>query len=241
MGNTSVVGVNTCAIPGTHNTDGSWTLSQSDLSGLTLHAGDDDNARLTHTVTPITNDAGNVATSAAQTISLTVNPVAETPTLTAAAAAASVNEDGTVGLTITATAAESDADATTTVTITGVPTNASLNHGTHNTDGSWTLSQSDLSGLTLHAGDDDTASLTLTVTASTSDAGNLATSAAQTISLTVNPLAETPTLTAAAAAASVTEDGTVGLNITATAAESDADATTTVTNPKSTPLNSSHT
>src|SRR5260370_1234283 len=160
-----------------------------------MYAGDDDTASLTLTVTASTSDAGNLATSAAQTISLTVNPVAETPTLTAAAAAASVNEDGTVGLTITATAAESDADATTTVTITGVPTNASLNHGTHNTDGNWTLSQSDLSGLTLHAGDDDTASLTLTVTASTNDAGNVATSAAQTISLTVNPVAETPTLT----------------------------------------------
>src|SRR5260370_40966665 len=67
---------------------------------------------------------------------LPVTPLAEPPTLTAAAAAASVTEDGTVGLNITATAAESDADATTTVTITGVPTNASLNHGTHNTDGS---------------------------------------------------------------------------------------------------------
>ena len=81
------------------------------------------------------------------------------------------------------------------LTISGLGT-ATLSAGHDNGDGSWTLQQGDLVGLTLHAGDDDTASLHLTVTASTSDNGSTpATSAAQTIDLTVNPVAETPTLT----------------------------------------------
>src|SRR5207253_3196408 len=105
----------------------------------TLHTADDDTASITLTVTASTNDGGDVATSDPQTISLTVNPVAETPTLVAAAAADNVNEDGTIALNISATPAESDADAVTTVTITGVPAGATLNHGTLNGDGSYTL------------------------------------------------------------------------------------------------------
>src|SRR5260370_629275 len=194
------------------------TLFRS-LSGLTLHAGDDDTASLTLTVTASTSDAGNLATSAAQTISLTVNPLAETPTLTAAAAAASVterSEDHTSEL-------QSHLNLVSRLLLdknnTDLPTTVSHNNGPTNAVGTVFFfkdtATTEIYTLSLH----DALPISLTVTASTSDAGNLATSAAQTISLTVNPLAETPTLTAAAAAASVTEDGTVGLNITATAAE----------------------
>ena len=70
----------------------------------------------------------------------------------------------------------------------------------------------------------DTASLHLTVTASTSEGTSSAASAAQTINLTVNPVAEAPVLMASAAATSVNEDSNVALNITATPAENDADA-----------------
>src|SRR5260370_21233048 len=86
-----------------------------------------------------------------------------------------------------------------------------------------------LSGLTLHAGDDDTASLTLTVTASTSDAGNLATSAAQTISLTVNPLAETPTPDAHTSELQSHLNLACRLLLDNTTADSAPDATPTVT------------
>ena len=152
--------------------------------------------------------------------------------LTASATATSVNEDGgTVGLNITATPAENDADATTSVTISGLGT-ATLTDAAGDTfsGNTVTLTQAQLNGLTLHAADDDTASLHLTVTASTSEGTSSAASAAQTINLTVNPVAEAPVLMASATATSVNEDGgTVGLNITATPAENDADATTSVT------------
>jgi large repetitive protein len=171
------------------------------LSGLTLHAADDDTATLHLTVTAGTNDAGNLATSAPQTINLTVNPVAEAPGLTATAAAASVNEDSTVALNIAVAPAESDADATTSVTISGLGTATLTNAagGTFSGD-TVTFTQAQLNagalnGLTLHAADDDTASLHLTVTASTNDAGSLVPSAPLTINLTVNPVADAPTLT----------------------------------------------
>src|SRR5438270_748363 len=95
------------------------------------------------------------AASEAQTIDLTVNPVAETPVLTASAAA-SGHEDTTVALTITAPDPQRDAEAALFPYTTLFRSSASLNHGTLNVDGSYTLNNStDLVGLTLHAGDND--------------------------------------------------------------------------------------
>jgi large repetitive protein len=207
---------------------GSYTLSQADLVGLTLTAPDDDTKQITFTVTAHASEGGIDAASASQQINLTVNPVAEAPTLTASAAATSVAEGGTVGLNIAVTP-EVDADATTSVTISGLGT-ATLTDAAGDTfsGNTVTLTQAQLNGLTLHAADDDTASLHLTVTASTQEGGSSASSAAQQINLTVNPVAEAPTLTASAAATSVAEGGTV-LQINAALGETDNDAILTVT------------
>ena len=213
---------------------GNYKLSQADLVGLTLSAPDNDTKQISFTVTAHASEGGIDAASSTQQVTLAVNPVAEAPVLTATAAAASVNEDSTVALNIAVAPAESDADATTSVTISGLGTATLTNAagGTFSGD-TVTFTQAQLNagalnGLTLHAADDDTASLHLTVTASTNDAGSIAPSAPQTINLTVNPVADAPVLTATAAAASVNEDSTVALNINVTA-ESDADATTSVT------------
>jgi hypothetical protein len=178
-------------------------LNAGALNGLTLHAADDDTASLHLTVTASTNDAGSIATSAPQTINLTVNPVAETPALTASAAAASVNEDSTVALNINVTPVSEpgDNDTFTSVTISGLGT-ATLNHGAVNLDGSVTLQLSDLAGLTLHAADDDTSQIHLTVTATTFDGTRSIATSAQAINLAVNPVPDvnfiTPVLTASA-------------------------------------------
>src|SRR5260370_4514643 len=89
-----------------------------------------------------------------------------------------------------------------------------------------TISAADVaSGLTLHAADDDTAAIALSVTASTNDSGNVATSAAQTINLTVNPVAETPTLIASATAADHTSELHSHLNISVPPPVADSEAT----------------
>ena len=52
----------------------------------------------------------------------------------------SVARNGTaIPLSITASTVDSDGSETLAVTITGLPAGATLNHGTHNSDGSWTL------------------------------------------------------------------------------------------------------
>ena len=147
------------------------------------------------------------ATSAPQTIALTVN--AQAPTLTIANPTLSVSEDGTVALGISETPV--NPTDTVSIKISGIPADATLTDSLGTTltvtAGSITLTPAELAGLTLHAGDTNA---TLAVTAS----NGTATSAPQTIALTVN--AQAPTLTIANPTLSVSEDGTVALGISET-------------------------
>ena len=138
---------------GTDN-DGDWTLTPSELAGLTLTAGEVVGATLTVTAT----DAASGASSPPQTINLTVNPVE--PVLTVADSTLSVNQNGSVPLGI----GEMPFDFRDIVAITvdGVPADATLSAGINNGGGNWTLTPAELSGLTLNAGD---TSADLTVTA----------------------------------------------------------------------------
>ncbi len=185
---------------GTNNNDGSWTLTPAQLTGLNFTAGEVMPVTLTVTATT-TNPEGTTA-STSQSIPLIINPVA--PTLTAPTTL-TVNEDGTVALGISET--PFDARDTVSVTITGVPSDATLSAGTKNSDGSWTLTPAQLTGLNFTAGEVTHATLTVTAT----NTEGAAASTSQTIPLTVNPVA--PTL-AVPATLTVAEDGTVALGIT---------------------------
>ena len=140
---------------GTNNGGGSWTLTAAQLSGLTLTAGEVTTANLTITATN-TQGAG---ASTTQTIALTVDPVA--PALTAPSSL-SVKEDGAVALGISETAF--DSRDLVSITIAGVPADATLSAGSKGSNGIWTLSPGQLSGLTLTAGEVTTANLTITAT-----------------------------------------------------------------------------
>jgi hypothetical protein len=190
---------------GTKNGDGSWTLTPAQLVGLTLTAGEVPTTPATLTVTATNTEGGQEASSASQTIALTVNPVA--PTLSAPASL-TVNEDGSVALGISVT--PFDPNDTVSVTIAGVPSDASLSAGTKNNDGSWTLTPAQLAGLMLNAGESEPRP-ELTV-AATNTEGVAASSAPQTIALTVNPVA--PTLSAPASL-SVSQGLPVALGISA--------------------------
>ena len=147
---------------GTENSDGTWTLTPDQLSGLTLTAGEQGSATL-HVV--VSSTEGDLPPATASTnISVTVNPVAEPASLAGTESAVTVNEDGTVSLDIVVTPHDGD-DTITSVTITGVPSDATLSAGTHNSDGSWTLTPEQLSGLTLTAGEEGTANLHVVVSA----------------------------------------------------------------------------
>ncbi|HEY1546062.1 MAG TPA: FG-GAP-like repeat-containing protein, partial [Xanthobacteraceae bacterium] len=165
-------------------TNGSITLTKAQLAGLTLTAGEVTSVTLTVTATGV---FGADSATVNGTIALTVNPVA--PTLSIANQILSVNEDGTVALGIVET--PFDPRDVVSLTIAGVPSDATLSAGINNGNGTWTLTPAQLAGLALRAGEETTA--TLTITATNTQGATAAIS--KTIALTVNPVAEAPILT----------------------------------------------
>jgi hypothetical protein len=98
-------------------------------------------------------------------ISVTLPTTETQPTVTGFA-------DTAISLNIHAALADTDGSETLSVHIGGVPQYATLSAGTHNDDGTWTLSKADLSGLTLTpaTGFSGTINLDVTATATESNA-----------------------------------------------------------------------
>jgi hypothetical protein len=205
-------------------------LTPAQLVGLELHAPDDDST------TSVTLDVQAVATegpqnnptiakSAIQSVTVNVVPNPEAPTLGVGTGAVSVNEGSSANVTITDVKSETDADTTLgTITVSNVPTGVTFNHGSAGGGGTWLLNPAtDLSGLQVSVPDGDQGNFTLQVDAPATE-GSLTATATQFINVTVNPVAEPPTLTASASV-SGNEETPIALNITDTQSENDADAT----------------
>uniref|UniRef100_UPI003AA90ED2 beta strand repeat-containing protein n=1 Tax=Thalassospira alkalitolerans TaxID=1293890 RepID=UPI003AA90ED2 len=205
---------------GTDNGDGTWTLSGSDLEGLTITPADDFSGSFDLGVTAQSADGSDVATT---TGSLTVDVagVADAPTLDVADA--SGKEDTAIALDIDA--GLTDSSETLTVTISGVPDGASLSAGTDNGDGTWTLSSSDLDGLKITPADDFSGSFDLGVTAQSADGSDVAT-VSDSITVDVTGVADAPTLDVADASGK--EDSAIALDIDAGLTDSSETLTVTI-------------
>ena len=160
------------------------------------------------------------------TVTITVNAVADAPTLTVAAA--SGDEDTAIPLSISSALTDTDGSEALSITISGVPTGAALSAGTDNGDGSWTLTSAQLAGLTITPPANSDADFSLTVTATSTDGGDTE-STVDTILVTVNAVADAPV--AANDVASATEkggtnNGSGGGNATGNALGNDTDVDT---------------
>jgi hypothetical protein len=168
-------------------TGGQITLTESQLVGLTLTAGET-NASLSVTAT------GGAGTATSPTNILTVTPVAETPSVFLTLGSTTVNEGAAVGITITST--QADGEGTSTYTLTGVPSDATLSDTAGALTvigGQVTLTEGQLASLTLTAGETN-ASLSVTATSS-EGASTSAPSAPATAALTVNAAGRSYALT----------------------------------------------
>ncbi|RCK31806.1 beta strand repeat-containing protein, partial [Thalassospira xiamenensis] len=211
---TEILGITISGVPegatlsaGTDNGDGSWTLEAADLEGLTITPADDYSGTFDLTVTA-TSSAGDDSASTSQVITVDVSAVADTPTLTVSDASGS--EDSAIDLDVDA--GLTDTSETMTITISGVPDGASLSAGTNNGDGSWTLSASDLEGLSITPSGDYSGSFDLTVTVTSQD-GNDTASISDTITVAVAGVADKPALDVSNV--SGTEDSAIALDIDA--------------------------
>ncbi|MFV1850919.1 MAG: hypothetical protein ACMZ66_09450 [Thalassospira sp.] len=205
---------------GTDNGDGTWTLSSSDLEGLTITPADDYSGSFDLGVTATSADGEDVATTTGS-ITVDVAGVADAPTLDVADASGS--EDSAIALDIDA--GLTDSSEVLTITISGVPDGAELSAGTDNGDGTWTLSSSDLEGLTITPADDFSGSFDLSVTAQSADGEDIATTTGS-ISVDVAGVADAPTLDVADASGS--EDLAIALDIDAGLTDSSEVLTITI-------------
>ena len=200
-----------------------WTLTPGDLASLqiTPDANDDTDFQLSVTATSTEADGGDTAI-ATGTINVSVAADADASTLDLdsnvagdqTAGATAGTEDQAIDLDISSALTDTDSSETLSVTIWGVPTGASLNHGSDNEDGTWTLNASDLEGLeiTPAENDDTDFSLTVTTTATEADDGDQV-SVSGTIDVSVAADADAPTFILQGADG--TEDQAIDLDITA--------------------------
>ncbi|MFV1850918.1 MAG: hypothetical protein ACMZ66_09445 [Thalassospira sp.] len=205
---------------GTDNGDGTWTLSSDDLEGLTVTPADDFSGSFDLSVSAQSADGEDVATTTGS-ITVDVAGVGDAPTLDVAHASGS--EDSAIALDIDA--GLTDSSETLTITISGVPDGAELSAGTDNGDGTWTLSSSDLEGLTITPADDFSGSFDLSVTAQSADGEDVATTTGS-IAVDVAGVADAPTLDVADASGS--EDSAIALDIDAGLTDSSEKLTITI-------------
>ncbi|MGN5139251.1 VCBS domain-containing protein [Aeromonas sp. 164P] len=154
---------------GTHNPDDTWTLTQPQLSGLQLTPAADWSGEMRLHVTATSTDGTDTASTTSE-LRLNVAAIAETPTLSSGGDIAVDEDHGPMALGI-ALNLHVDPSETASISITGVPADASLSAGTRNADGSWTLAPADLPGLALTPGANYAGTMTLGVTATSTEQG----------------------------------------------------------------------
>ncbi|TKB24506.1 hypothetical protein FCL47_18680, partial [Desulfopila sp. IMCC35006] len=194
------------------NPDGTVTdhaVTQDILdNGLILeYARPEDGENITVTAT-LVDKAGNISEPASDS-AIMGDTTASNPIITASDAEG--GEDTAIALHIGSTLTDIDGSETLSdMTISGVPTGAILSAGIDNSDGTWTLTQDQLEGLTVtppHNSDEDF-TLTASVT-STEINGDTATTTEQ-IEVTVNAVADAPTIVVNLSSHNVVNNGLVG-------------------------------
>ncbi|KAA0576911.1 tandem-95 repeat protein [Azospirillum sp. B21] len=202
--------------------NGSITLTPDQLAGLAIKPAPYSGESFVLSVTATSKDGTAAAAITSGALAVTVTPVANTPVLVVVPAV-DVREDTAVALTITAASTDIDGSETVGVRITGVPDGASLNHGTHNADGSWTLTTAQLAGLTYTPPADATGQVTLSVTATAQDGADSA-AVTRTVTVTVDPVNDKPTLAAGHATAVIAAGATDHPAVAADATITDVDS-----------------
>jgi len=193
--------------------DGSWRLQPTELAGLSITPASNNSDDFSLNVTAFSEESENgdlASTSIA--LPVTVNAVADTPTLVAFAA--SGDEDTAIALQIETGLVDQDGSENVTVLIEDVPQGAVLSAGVQQADGSWRLQATDLTGLliTPPLNNSDDFNLRVTSYSIESENGNTA-SSTLSLPVSVQPIVDGPELIAYGAVGD--EDTPIALNIEA--------------------------
>jgi len=130
---------------GIDNGDGSWTVDESDISGLSITPPENSDNDFTLSVNVSSTENGVTVDSATQSFEIVVDPVADTPNLSVDASVEGYS-DNSVQVDIPQTILDA-ADSDSVVTISDVPVGATLSSGVDNGDGTWAVEGNALSDL----------------------------------------------------------------------------------------------
>ncbi len=205
------------------NAGGVWTLTPSQLTGLTLIPPANWSGSFNLSVSATSHEGATTA-SASLNLPVTVSGVADAPWLNVHAV--SGNEDMPISLGITAGLADADGSETLSVIVSDVPSGASLSAGTDNGNGTWTLSLPQLTGLSVTPPANFSGLFTLGITAISSE-GITNASTFGSIPVSVNGIATPPLLNVSAA--SGLEDIPIALSIDASLLDTDGSESLSIT------------
>ncbi|WP_199902170.1 hypothetical protein, partial [Azospirillum sp. B506] len=209
--------------------NGSVTLTPAQLAGLKITPPLNSDVDFDLTVTATAKDGSAAVATTTQTLHVTVDPVTDMPTLSVAAARG--DEDTAIALTITPALTDTDGSEALTITISGIPDGAHLSNdaGTALTisNGSITLTPSQLAGLKITPPLNSDVDFDLTVTATAKDGSAAVATTTQTLHVTVDPVTDTPTLSVSAARGD--EDTAIALTITPALTDTDGSEALTIT------------
>ncbi len=208
---------------------GSLTLNPDQLAGLAIQAPSDSDADLHLSVkaTSTESDGGAPADSPVQTLNITVNAVADAPTLAVEDTSGDEDQPIAIGDKIHAALVDTDGSETLAITIGNIPTGATFTNTAGNTlipsGGSLTLTPAQLAGLTIQAPSNSDVDIYLSVSATSSDTGNLSTATAGplTLAVMVNAVADAPTLAVTATSGDVNTAIAIGSHISAALTDAD--------------------
>ncbi len=175
--------------PGTENDDGTWSVSSAELPSVCILPPGDFSGEMDMTLSVTTTENDGDATTTDVSFTVTVDGVADTPNLNTSVAQGL--EDTAIDLDVSAIV--SDESETLSITITDIPNGATLSVGTLNQDGSVTLTPQQLDGLQITPAADSNVDFNLTVTATSQDGDDTATSVS-TLPVTVTGVADAPVL-----------------------------------------------
>jgi hypothetical protein len=154
---------------------GIWLFTEAELDGLILNPPADSDASFTlHVIATLTDAGGNSATRSVQ-FNVHLDAVADQPLINLAPGSGpgvAGIEDQTIALDLEAALTDTDGSETLSITLYGMPAGATLSAGTHNADGSWTLTPGQLAGLTMNAPANFNGDFTLHVEATATEGSN---------------------------------------------------------------------
>ncbi len=205
----------------------SITLTPDQLAGLTVHPAPNSDADLNLTVTATASDGGATA-EVSSGLSVTIDAVADTPTLTVSNLTGS--EGVPLSLNISAELMDSDGSETLSIEISGLPEGFSITDGQNTYSGDpVSIPASAISSLTLLPVVGVTGALALTVTATATEAdGGDSASISQTIGINLSEVAAAPVLSVLDAVGN--EDGSIALSISAAPGQVGDTVTVTIDN-----------